>query len=49
MLHILTMDEQTENYQGQQPRGRRGVMMHGDGCRGKTEEEAKDGGAYQMK
>ncbi len=29
MLHMLTMDEQTENDQGQHPRGRRGVMMHG--------------------
>ncbi len=29
MLQILTMDEQTENYQGQHPRGRRGVRMHG--------------------
>ncbi len=42
------MDEHPENDQGQQPRGRRGVRMHG----GKTEEEeeeAKDRSAYQMK
>ncbi len=28
-LQILTMDEHPENDQGQQPRGRRGVRMHG--------------------
>ncbi len=36
------MDEHPGNNQGQQLRGRRGV-------RGKTEEEAKDIDAYQMK
>ncbi len=28
-LQILTMNEHPENHQGQQPRGRRGVRMHG--------------------
>ncbi len=28
-LQILTMDEHSGNDQGQQPRGRRGVRMHG--------------------
>ncbi len=41
-LYILTMDEHPENDQGQQPRRRRGVRMHGERFQRQTEEEAKD-------